>query len=279
MTLATPSQVSQGVFAANRARGEIALSVRAGDGITRRASVHEAGSWRVRFPGRPGSELEAVLINTAGGLAGGDRLAVDIRIGDGANLVVTSAAAEKVYRSDGAETAIAVNLAVGPEAGLAWLPQETILFDRSRLDRRLDIALAETASLLVAEVFVFGRAAMGERVREGRLIDRWHVRQNGRLIFAETLRLDGAIADHLDQRAVTAGNNAVANVLHVPGSDASVAAVRALNPRYAGEVGISVWNGLALARLCAGDSAALRHDLALVLAALGRPALPRLWLN
>ena len=279
MTLATPSQVSQGVFAANRARGEIALSVRAGDGITRRASVHEAGSWRVRFPGRPGSELEAVLINTAGGLAGGDRLAVDIRIGDGANLVVTSAAAEKVYRSDGAETAIAVNLAVGPEAGLAWLPQETILFDRSRLDRRLDIALAETASLLVAEVFVFGRAAMGERVREGRLIDRWHVRQNGRLIFAETLRLDGAIADHLDQRAVTAGNNAVANVLHVPGSDASVAAVRALNPRYAGEVGISAWNGLALARLCAGDSAALRHDLSLVLAALGRPALPRLWLN
>src|SRR5262249_19314846 len=279
MTSAMPSQVSRDVFAANRARGEIALSVGAGEGITRRSSVHEAGSWRVRYPGRPGTELEAVLVNSGGGLAGGDQLAMDIRVAEGASLVVTSAAAEKVYRSDGTETAIAIKLAVGARACLAWLPQETILFDRSRLDRRIDITLAHDASLLMAEAFVFGRAAMGESVREGRLIDRWRVRQGERLIFAETLRLDGVIADRLDQCAVAAGKCAIANVLRVPGDDAGVDAVRALTPQYVGEVGVSAWNGLAFVRLCADESAALRHDLVLVLAALGRSTLPRLWLN
>jgi urease accessory protein len=270
---------SADIVAANRARGAIALSVGVSEGITRRARVHEAGSWRVRFPGSPAAELEAVLVNTAGGLAGGDRLTMDVSVAESANLVVTSAAAEKVYRSDGADTAIAINLVVGTGGSLTWLPQETILFDRSSLDRRIDISLADNASLLMAEAFVFGRAAMGESVREGRLIDRRRVRCNGQLIFAESLRLDGAIAEHLRERAVAAGKRAVANVLSIPGSDAGVAAVRMLAPQYAGEVGVSTWNGLVLVRLCAGDSAALRHDLVLVLAALGRSALPRLWLN
>jgi urease accessory protein len=276
------SQVTQDLFAANRARGEITLSVSANGSITRRIRVHESGSFRVRFPGQPAAELEAMLVNTAGGLAGGDRLAMDMSVAERANLVVTSAAAEKVYRSNGADTSIAIKLAIGAGGSLAWLPQETILFDRSRLDRRVDIALADNASLLMAEAFVFGRAAMGERVNEGWLSDRWRVRRNGRLIFAETLQLSGAIADHLDQRAVAAGKRAIANVLSVPGDDANdarVAAVRALISQYAGEVGISAWNGLALVRLCADDGAALRHDLLLVFAALGRSVLPRLWLN
>jgi urease accessory protein len=267
------------IFAANRARGEIALAVKAVAGFTRRARVHEAGSLRVRCPGPPSNELEAVIVNTAGGMAGGDRFALQIELAEAARLVVTSAAAEKVYRSSGADTTVGIKLEIGAGAALAWLPQETILFDRSRLDRRIDIALTDDSSLLMAEAFVFGRAAMGEAVTAGRLIDRWRVRRHGRLIFAETVRLDGTIAAQLAHRAVTAGRTAIANVLSVPGDEASVASVRALAAQFLGEVGVSAWNGLALVRLCAEDSAALRHDLVLVLAALGRSVLPRLWQN
>jgi urease accessory protein len=270
---------SRETFAANRARGEIALAVGAAAGFTRRARVHESGSLRVRFPGPPADELEAVIVNTAGGMAGGDRFGVQVDVAENARLLVTATAAEKVYRSDGADTALGITLAVGAGAALAWLPQETILFDRSRLERRIDIALTGEASLLMAEAFVFGRAAMGETVQDGRLIDRWRVRRDGRLIFAETLRLDGAISDHLAQPAMTAGRTAIATVLSLPGDETSAAAVRALQEQFLGEVGVSAWNGLALVRLCANDGAALRHDLVLVLAALGRRALPRLWLN
>jgi len=279
MTVATIAQASRETFAANRARGEIALAVGAAGGFTRRARVHEAGALRVRFPGPPAPELEAVLVNTAGGMAGGDCFDLHVGVAENARLLVTSAAAEKVYRSDGADTAVAIRLAVAAGASLTWLPQETILFDRSRLDRRIDVALTDDASLLIAEAFVFGRAAMGETVAQGRLIDRWRVRRGGRLVFAETLRLDGAISDHLAQPAVCAGRTAIANVVSLPGDEKSVANVRALNGQFLGEAGVSAWNGLALVRLCAPNGAALRHDLVLVLAALGRPALPRLWLN
>ena len=98
---------------------------------------------------------------------------------------------------------IDVKLRVGAGAQLAWLPQETILFDRARLHRRIDVDLAGDASLLMAEAVVFGRSAMGETVRAGRIcIDRWRVRRDGRLVFAETVRLDGAIADKLAKPAV-----------------------------------------------------------------------------
>ena len=114
--------------------------------------------------------------------------------------MVTTAAAEKIYRSPGPDADMEVALAVSAGGQLAWLPQETILFDRARLSRRIEVDLAEGASLIMAEAVVFGRAAMGETVREGRFADRWRVRRDGRLIFAESARLDGAIAETLGRR-------------------------------------------------------------------------------
>lgn len=276
---ATAMQDSGRIFAANRARGCIALGVALTEGRTRRTRVEEDGSLRVRFPNTTGGECEAVIVNTAGGVAGGDRFSLDVEVGAGAELVVTGAAAEKVYRAIGADAGIQVKLSVAAGAALRWLPQETILFDRAGLTRSIDINLAEGASLLLAEAVVFGRAAMGESVREGRLIDRWRVRRGGRLVFAETLRLEGGIADLLSRPAVANGGAAVATVLLAPSNDTAVANVRALGEQFAGEVGISSWNGIAVARLCARDGAALRRDLVAVLAALDARALPRLWLN
>jgi urease accessory protein len=273
----TAAVVSHEIFAANRAVGRIGLAVEATSGATRRARVVEEGALRVRFPGAPAEELEAVVVNTGGGIAGGDKFDLDIAVGEGAALVVTGAAAEKVYRSLGPDATIGVTLNVGADARLAWLPQETILFDRSRLSRSIDVELAETGRLLLAEAIVFGRSRMGEQVEEGRLFDRWRIRRQGRLIYAETVRLDGEIAQKLAQPAVTAGGIAVATVLLVPGNDGIVSTLRAHGDRFRGEVGVSAWNGVCIARLCARDGAALRHDLVHVLAILRDGALPRLW--
>ncbi len=269
-------------FAANRATGHIALSVSAHDGITRRTRVHEDGSLRVRFPNATPEALEAVLVNTGGGMTGGDRCSIEMDVGAGASLIAGTAAAEKIYRSSGADAAMDVRLTLAPSARLAWLPQETILFDRARLNRRIDIDLAEGAALIMAEAVIFGRAAMDEAMKEGFFTDAWRIRRDGKLIYADTARLDGAIAAKMAERAVANGGIAIATVLIAPGGDAALEQVRALGETleagFLGEVGISAWNGLAVVRLCAKDGATLRGDLIAVLAALGTQV-PRLWLQ
>jgi urease accessory protein len=273
------------IFAGNRAVGRIAFTVAAGLGAeglggSRRSRVHEAGALRVRFPnGNSKTALEAVIVNTGGGMTGGDRFDIDVKVGPRARLSVTTAAAEKIYRSLGPDTGIGVKLDVGPGGALAWLPQETIVFDQARLRRSIDIALARDANLLLVEAAVFGRSAMGETVVQGHFFDRWRLRVDGALVFAETLRLDGDIAQRLAQRAIADGGVAVASVIKYPGNDTDAAAVRAMQDHFAGEVGVSAWNGLAVARLVANDGAALRRDLVAVLTALDAAPLPRLWLN
>ncbi len=267
------------VFAANRAVGRIALTVAAGAGGSRPARVHESGSLRVRFPHRDGAALDAVIVNTGGGMTGGDRFALAVNVGAGADVSVTTAAAEKIYRSLGPDTVLDLNLTVASGGRLTWLPQETILFDRARLRRKIDVDLAPDASLLLAEASIFGRSAMGETVRSGSFSDRWRVRVGGSLVFADAIRLDGAIARSLAAPAAAVGGAAVASVLKMPGTEECVAAVRALQQDFFGEVGASAWNGLLALRCIATDGAMLRHDLAKVLAALGSGALPRLWTN
>jgi urease accessory protein len=270
----------EATFAGNRAVGRIAVSVSAASGTSRRMRVHEAGSLRVRFPNVDrGDALEAVIINTGGGMTGGDRFKIDIDVGVDARLMVTTAAAEKIYRSLGADCHIDVKLKVAAGGSLAWLPQETILFDRLRLRRSIDAELGTGASLLFAEATVFGRFAMGETVSTGCLFDRRRVRLEGKLAFAETIGLDGNIKQRLAERAVAAENVAVASVLKIPGDELAVTAVRAMQQEFSGEVGVSAWNGLVAARLVAADGAALRRDLTMVLTALGAGPLPRLWLN
>jgi urease accessory protein len=269
---------SADVFAANRAIGSVKFDVALVDGVTRRRKLHESGSLRVRFPSPEAQGLSAVFVNTAGGIAGGDRFEIDIAAGEGSCLTVTTAAAEKIYRSHGPAARVDIALKAAAGAHLAWLPQETILFDQAVVSRTIDIDLAETASLLLCEIVVFGRAAMGETMRSGKFTDRWRLRRGGRLAFAETARLDGDIGARLRRRAVANGGVAIGTALIVPGDEATVARIRDACGSFRGEVGISAWNGFAMGRFCAQNAAMLRADMIAVLGQAG-PALPRLWLN
>jgi urease accessory protein len=266
-------------FADNRAQGAVRFDVKLEDGATRRGVLHESGSLRVRFPSPEGDGLSGVFVNTAGGIAGGDRFDIDIAAAAGARLTLTTAAAEKVYRAAGPAAKLNIALKAGAGAHLSWLPQETILFDRARISRRIDIDLADDASLLLCEIVVFGRAAMGEKMLHGEFIDRWRLRRGGRLVFAETIRLDGDIGEKLSQPAVAKGGVAIGTALIVPGDEAVVERIREASETLSGEVGISAWNGFAMARFCAQDAARLRADMMTVLGRASAVPLPRLWLN
>ncbi|MBQ8105475.1 MAG: urease accessory protein UreD [Afipia sp.] len=266
-------------FAANRAVGAVKFDVHLKDGATRRRQLHEEGSLRVRFPSPEQQGLSAVFVNTAGGVAGGDRFDIDIAAGDGAHLTVTTAAAEKVYRSHGPEAQVNIALRAAADARLCWLPQETIVFDQARVLRRIDIDLAQSASLLLCEIVVFGRAAMGEIMAHGSFTDRWRMRIGGKLAFAETIRLEGDIAAKLARRAVANGGVAVGTALIVPGDESLAARTREVSDAFGAEAGVSAWNGFAMARFCAQDAARLRADMMKVLERVSPSGLPRLWLN
>jgi len=267
------------IFAANRARGSVSFDVHRTEGVTRRRHLHESGSLRVRFPSPEADGLSAVFVNTAGGVAGGDRFDIEIAAGEGSRLAVTTAAAEKIYRAAGPAAELSIALRAEASSYLAWLPQETILFDRARVERRIDIELAESASLLLCEIVVFGRAAMGERMRSGEFFDRWRLSRGGRLVFAENIRLDGDIGEKLGRSAIAGGGVAIGTALIVPGDEALVERIREATTSSGGEVGISSWNGFAMARFCAQDAARLRADMMTVLGRASPSALPRLWLN
>jgi len=95
------ARAASATFAANRARGAVAFDVHLVDGVTRRGRLHESGSLRVRFPSPEDDGLSAMFVNTAGGVAGGDRFDTEIVVGEDARLTLTTAAAEKIYRAHG----------------------------------------------------------------------------------------------------------------------------------------------------------------------------------
>ena len=247
-------------------------------GKSRLADLAEWGGYRLKFPAaidRP----EAVLINTGGGMAGGDELDLKIELGAGAALTFTTSSAERVYRTLGPLTQVAVDLTVGAAADLAFIPQETILFSRARLTRAITAEVADDGRLLMAETLVFGRAASGERITAGALHDRWRVRRGGRLIYADDVLLEGAMSGALQRPAIGAGAGATGCVLYVaPDAADRLEETRMLINSAACRVAVSTWNGLLCIRAL-GEPAAVRRILATVITGLLRRPLPRVWLG
>ena len=220
-----------------------------------------------------------MIVNTGGGVAGGDAYRVELALNDGADVAATTTAAEKIYRSDGPAARIETRLSLGPGARLLWLPQETILFDGARLERKLEVDMAGDAELLLVESLVFGRLAMGETAIDARLANSWRVRRDGKLVFADETRLDHAAAA-LDRIAVGAGARAVATIVAAaPDVEARLADLRAaLEAESEGvEAGASFFDGLIVARLVSPSPARLREAIIASILALGGGEPPRLW--
>ena len=271
--------------ARQRSDGRVSLAVGPiGDaGPTRIRDLSESGPARLRFPRGPGAP-EAVLVNTAGGVACGDRFAVSLDLAPNADLVFTTTAAEKIYRSDGPESRIVNAVRLGEGARLAWLPQETILFDRARVRRCFEADLSPGAGLLAVEIVAFGRLASAERIAQGLFEDVWRVRRAGRLVYADTVRLDGPVGDLLDRAAIGGGARACATVLDCsPEAETRLEEARAhldaaFAPRITGGIAAaSAWNGHLAVRALAPAVGSLRAALARFLAAYRGAPMPRVW--
>ena len=266
-------------------RGTADIAFRRRGDTTGLADLYQQAPLRVLFP-RParGDLPAAMLTNTAGGLVGGDELTIRVRAGAGSAAMACAQAAEKVYRSTGADSRVEVALTAEAGAWLEWLPQETILFDGARLRRRTVIDLAPEARLLAGEMLVFGRVASGERFRAGLARDEWEVRRAGRPVWADALHLDTDIEKILDSPAGFAGATATATLIYA-GEDAQarLTLVRELLANSGARAAASCVGGIMLVRWLAADALALRDDYGRVWAALrhriaGLPArLPVLW--
>jgi urease accessory protein len=248
--------------------------------------LYHAQPLRVLIPYRDrGDIFQATIACVSGGLVGGDKFRVDVALDDGCRATVIGQAAEKVYRSAGAECLVETSLRAARDAWLEYLPQEAILFDQARLRRRTAVTLDDGARFLGGGILVFGRAAHGETLRTGFIHDAWTFHDGaGRLVWKDALHMDGDLAALLSRRATFDGARAYGSLIYA-GTDAAahLARVRAMPGSDTLRLGATAFRNLLIVRLIGRDPLELRDTFATIwrdlrAAAAGLPAvMPRLW--
>ncbi len=260
-----------------RVHGRAAVRIGAGG---RLRDLHQSGAAKVMLPKMHGRPPEIVFLNTAGGITGGDHLRYDVVLEDGAAAVATTQTAERAYRAAGGTGSVETHLTVGADATLFWLPQEVILFDGAALDRHLSVDLAPSATAVVLESLVLGRAAMGEVLRDITLRDRRHVRRAGQRVLVEAIELTAADLARQDVAGLD-GAVALATVSlfadHAPDRLASVRT--ALNDLHHPDLraGASAWGGRLTLRMAGPTAHDLRRSIARIIPLLTDAPLPRVW--
>ena len=268
-----------------RTFGHGRLVLKAGQNKTKLDQLYQEGAARIRLPKTYDDCLEAVMINTSGGLTGGDVMTWAIDAGQKSHGVVTTQACEKIYKSTGdvARVTTKINLEAG--ARLDWLPQETILFEHANLSRTLDVTLQEDARFMAVEAVMLGREASGEKINETTFQDRWRIRRKGKLIHADDLRIAGDIPHQQDASSLLNTNAAFASFIYCGPEDQDV--LEGIVTKHADDIknrgiGISAMSGKITARFLARDCYELRKILIPFLMKLRTSlgagvALPKVW--
>ena len=271
---------------AQRASGTGRISFKSGPADnTKLDRLYQHGCAKVRLPRVYGSKAaEAVLINSSGGLTGGDEMHWHLSCATGSHAVATTQACEKIYKSTGGEAKVTTSITLAPQSRLDWLPQETILFDQARLARNLNVNLQGKARFLALEAVLLGRLAMGEQVRQLRFSDHWTIFRDGKLTHKENLKLDGNVSALGATTPVLNGHLAFATLCHI-GPETSEHldhlsnAIRTLlDCHKAVYGGVSAFSGKLLVRMTAPTGLELREALIPIINILraGEP-LPRVW--
>ncbi|MES0812533.1 urease accessory protein UreD [Roseibium sp. SCPC15] len=264
-----------------RVRGTARIRFANSSNKTRLADLYQSGSAKVRLPKVYNQPQTAVLINTAGGLTGGDELKYDVTADEDTHVIVTSQTAERAYKSSSGIADVTGTFTVNSGAVLEWLPQETILFDASRLKRTISANLLSNARLLMVEALVLGRKAMGEKVRSLTFRDSWRIRRDGKLVFADDVRLDGDPVHFFEGPATASGGLAVATLVDcaVDAEDRLSLARTCIDdlPTEETHAAASAWNGLLTARFVSRDGRKLRDSLMKFLTGYRAAELPRVW--
>ena len=268
--LATPATPMQ------RSHGSAFASFCCLDGRARLVDLAQAGSAKAMLP-RVSGVPEVVFLNTSGGLTDGDALSYRLDLAAGCTVTATTQTAERVYASRGAAARAVVQASIGAGGHLDWLPQETILFEASHLARDTQIDLAAEASCLLCETVILGRHAMGEVLTDARLTDARMVRQMGRPVWAETIRIDPAVLACASNALLGQARGFAVIALIAQGAEDALPRLRAALSHPSCEAAASAWDGKCIARIVARDGWPLKQQIAQALAALRTGPLPRVW--
>lgn len=265
-----------------RAAGRAAVGLRADGGRMRLSGLHQSGAAKAFLPRNHAPVPEVVFLNTAGGLTGGDALSYTVELGPGAQALATTQTAERAYAASGGIARLNVDLRLGRDARLDWLPQETILYDGAALARTTRAELAPGARILMAEMIVFGRAAMGEVVTRLSFSDRREIWRGGRPVMIDPLAIDGPSLDpaHGPRAALLDGARAIATValLGEGAEDAAETLRAALAGAESVIAAVSGWDGRCILRIRAADALPLKRAVARAIGILrGGAPLPRVW--
>lgn len=259
-----------------RARGRAHLGFECKGGKTKLTDLYQSGCVKALIPRNHAGRTDAVLINTAGGVTGGDQLDYSADLSQSAQLCLTTQTAERIYKSLGDYGRIDTTFTLEENAALDWLPQETILFEQAALKRKITIDMDNSASALILEPIVMGRKAMGETVQECFMSDHWRITRGGRLAYADALRINDPTA--LSGAATLGGNRAFATLVYVaPDAESRLDQMRALLNFEAVSAATSAWNGCLVTRFIAADAQPLRAALISTLTQFRAHPLPRVW--
>jgi urease accessory protein len=261
-----------------RSQGSGRLVVSGSDRGTRIIDVCERSPIRIMFPKINNAIEEAVLINTGGGIAGGDCLQYDVTALPNASITLTTQAAEKVYRALDEPARVSTILNVHENAKLAWLPQETIIFNKARLHRQMDVQLYGSAELIALEWLVLGRAAHGEQVSSGNITDSWRVKKDDRLIWADSFRIADDVYPHVREKALISHCIALGTLIYSGTDvDARLEIFRRISAAMQCRCAVTAVAGLMIARFAAKEALELRNGLRAFLQQSFR--VPKMWLS
>lgn len=256
-----------------RATGHITLSVN----LNRLERLYQSGSAKLLIPRTHRDIKEAVILNTAGGMTGGDKYTNDVTI-KGSQLVVTSQTAERIYKSRMEPAEVSTHLKVSQGSLLHWLPQETIFFNESRLCRNIELHMSSDSECLVAETIVLGRHAMGESISGCNITDNWRIYRDAELIHAEALRIHEDVYSVLHSAAGLGGAKIVTTILYLgPKIDQLAAMLGQTLNHYHSQLGISCWNGKLIVRLASQDIFIGKKDAVALLCKLRQQDMPQVW--
>jgi urease accessory protein len=255
-------------------------------GRTRLAQRRHKGPLMVQRPFHPEADgtCHVYVLHPPGGVAGGDRLTMDFRIGSGARAVLTTPAATKFYRSGGLPSRQTSSIAVAADGVCEYLPQETIVFDDAQAELETSITLEPGASYVGWDIVCLGRPASGDGFRSGSVTQRVTLLRDGRPLWTERAHLTGD-SPALAAPHGLAGQTVFATMIYAGGrSEPSADLVRrAVGDRGAGQFSVSELEHVVVCRYLGGRATECKTLFALAWDALrqarqGKPAMaPRVW--
>lgn len=283
-----PSNPAPGLPQA-RLEARLSLTFAKDGGTTRLVGRDHFGPLLVQKPFYPdGRDLcQAVIIHPPGGVVGGDKLDIAVKVGAVAKAQITTPGAAKWYKANGHVSRQNIKLEVGTGGMLEWVPQETIFFDDVNVVLDHQVVLEKEASYIGCEILCFGRTASGESFTKGQIAQRIGIRREGKLIWFEQLRLAGG-STAMKSPLVLAGNTVCATLIAV-GKDVPPAILDTVREEAgaiangAGQLGISRLKPVVVARYQGNSSETARRIMLHIWGLLrpemlGREAMvPRMW--